>query len=227
MINKTKIIAIILARGGSKQIKNKNLVKINNKPLIYYTIKECLRSNLIDETWVSSDDENILKFSKKIGANIIKRPKKFSRDNTSSESSWIHAIKYLKKNDINFEIVVAPQVTSPKRPKNIFDRAIKFFQKNKFDSLMSVSEINPPNMWVKTKNSDKLKIKIHNFYKRRQFFNKTLNENGSFYIFKASKFLKFKNRLFKRIGTYEIDKRFSFEIDDLDDLKIIKKIFNL
>ncbi len=95
--NRTKIISIILARGGSKQIKNKNLIKINNKPLIFYTIKECLRSNLINETWVSSDNENILKYSKKIGAKVIKRPKIFSKDNTSSESSWYHAINYLKK----------------------------------------------------------------------------------------------------------------------------------
>ena len=30
----------------------------------------------------------------------------------------------------------------------------------------------------------------------------TLNENGSFYIFDAKKFLKTKNRLFGKIGTY-------------------------
>tara|TARA_A100001388_G_scaffold250969_1_gene212567 strand:+ start:559 stop:1245 length:687 start_codon:yes stop_codon:yes gene_type:complete len=224
--NRTKIISIILARGGSKQIKNKNLIKINNKPLIFYTIKECLRSNLINETWVSSDNENILKYSKKIGAKVIKRPKIFSKDNTSSESSWYHAINYLKKK-VNFEIVVAPQVTSPKRPKHVFDRAIKYFKRKNLDSLMSVSEINPPNMWVKLKNSDKLKIKNHNLYRGRQSFQKTFNENGSFYIFKASEFLKFKNRLFKKIGAYKIDKKFSFEIDDLDDLKIIKRLFNL
>ena len=37
---KYRILAVTLARGGSKSIKNKNITKINGKPLIYYTIKE-------------------------------------------------------------------------------------------------------------------------------------------------------------------------------------------
>ena len=75
---KSKTYSIILARGGSKGIKNKNLVKINNKPLIFWTIFQSLKSKKIDEVWVSSDSKKILSISKKIGANIIKRPKKFS-----------------------------------------------------------------------------------------------------------------------------------------------------
>ena len=56
---KKKIIAIILARGGSKEIKNKNIIKINNKQLIFWSIKSCLLSKLIDETWVTSDSNKI------------------------------------------------------------------------------------------------------------------------------------------------------------------------
>ena len=63
---KSKIHSIILARGGSKGIKNKNLVNINNKPLIFWTIFQCLNSKKIDEVWVSSDNDKILSISKKI-----------------------------------------------------------------------------------------------------------------------------------------------------------------
>ena len=62
-MKKKKICSIILARGGSKGIKNKNLVLINDKPLIYYAIKASLESN-VDETWLSSDREKILKDGK-------------------------------------------------------------------------------------------------------------------------------------------------------------------
>ena len=73
---KKKIIhAIILARGGSKGIKNKNIVIVNKKPLIYWSIKNCLKSKLIKKTWVSSDNNKILEIAKKFGANIIKRPR--------------------------------------------------------------------------------------------------------------------------------------------------------
>ena len=50
---KSKIYSIILARGGSKGIKNKNLVSINNKPLIFWTIIQCLNSKKIDKFWES------------------------------------------------------------------------------------------------------------------------------------------------------------------------------
>ena len=48
-MSKYKILAITLARGGSKGIKNKNIKKISGKPLIFYTIKEALKSNLISD----------------------------------------------------------------------------------------------------------------------------------------------------------------------------------
>ena len=54
-----KFVVIILARGGSKGIKNKNLTKVNGKPLIYWTLKSCLNSKKIKSFWVSSDSKKI------------------------------------------------------------------------------------------------------------------------------------------------------------------------
>ena len=64
----TKILAITLARGGSKKIKNKNIVLIKKKPLIYYTIKEAKKSKLINDYIVSTDSLKIANVSKKCGA---------------------------------------------------------------------------------------------------------------------------------------------------------------
>ena len=54
-MKKYKILAVTLARGGSRSIKKKNLALINGKPLIYYTIKEALKSKLITRYIVSTD----------------------------------------------------------------------------------------------------------------------------------------------------------------------------
>ena len=128
---KKNFIAIILARGGSKGIKMKNLTKVNGKPLIYWSIKSCLNTKKIHSTWVSSDNLRILKYSKKIGAKTILRPKKYAKDNTSSEKSWLHAVNFLK-DKINFENIVGLQPTSPKRDFDDLDNAIKMFKKKKF-----------------------------------------------------------------------------------------------
>ena len=73
---KYRILAVTLARGGSKSIKNKNITKINGKPLIYYTIKEAKKSKLISRYLVSTDDKKIASVCKKLGADVpFLRPK--------------------------------------------------------------------------------------------------------------------------------------------------------
>ena len=69
-----KIVSIILARGGSKGIPNKNIIDICGKPMIYYSIHASQSAN-IDSTYVSTDSKQIAMISEKYGAKIIKRPK--------------------------------------------------------------------------------------------------------------------------------------------------------
>ena len=64
------IVSIITARKNSKRLKNKNIKKLNKKPLIYYTIKSSLTSKFIDKTYVSTDSKNIAKISKGYGAEV-------------------------------------------------------------------------------------------------------------------------------------------------------------
>ena len=71
------VLAIIPARAGSKSIKNKNLVKIKNKPLISYTIEEAKKSRLINETYISSDSRRIIELAKFNKINYVLRPKRF------------------------------------------------------------------------------------------------------------------------------------------------------
>ena len=62
-----KIVSLIPARKGSKGIKNKNLIDLCGKPLIYYSIQASKKS-LVDETWVSSDSDEILDISRNLDA---------------------------------------------------------------------------------------------------------------------------------------------------------------
>ena len=129
-------IAIILARGGSKGIKNKNVYKLNKMPLIYWSIKSCLKANMISSVWVSSDSNKILKISKKYGANVIKRPKKISGDYSTSEVAWYHALAYIKNKIKNIDAVVGIQPTSPIRPPKLLNDGLKKFYNEKLDSLI-------------------------------------------------------------------------------------------
>ena len=101
-----KVVSIIPARKGSKGIKNKNLIDLCGKPLINYSLEASLKS-LVEETWVSSDSEEILEISKNLGAKTIKRPKELCNDDSSSESALIHFAK-----NVDFDILVFIQCQS-------------------------------------------------------------------------------------------------------------------
>ena len=94
-----KFIAIIPARGGSKGIKNKNIILFCDKPLIAHTIEQAKSSKFINEVYVTSDSKEILEISEKFGAKTIQRPVEISDDFSSSESALIHAIKEISADE--------------------------------------------------------------------------------------------------------------------------------
>ena len=219
-----KNIAIIPARGGSKGIPNKNLIVINGRPLIEWSIRHAISSKLIDEVWVSSDSEKILQFSKSVGAKIIDRPLNISGDEASSESVWIHAIKNIQKDD-DIGLIIAMQATSPIRNKNDLDSAIIKFKENKLDSLFSCNILDDMNYWCLDKNR-KLYSANYDYKdrKRRQDIDEKFLENGSFYVFTPQGILHSENRLHGNIGCYIMEKRTMFQIDEMEDVEICESI---
>ena len=108
------ILSIIPARGGSKSIPLKNIVKIQNKPLLYYTVTASLNSKLITRTIVSTDNQKIAKVAELLGAEVIKRPKKLASDTSSVELTIQHTVDHLKKTeDYIPDIIILLQNTSP------------------------------------------------------------------------------------------------------------------
>jgi len=222
---KKKIFAIILARGNSKSIKNKNLKKINGKPLLFWSIEQLKKTKSIEKIWISSDSDKILNYALKNKINIIKRPKKFATSKASSESAWLHAVDFLEKKNFFFDTILGVQPTSPIRDKDDFENAIKIFNKKGYDSLFSSSIIRDHFIWKK--NNNYLKPN-YNYKKRkpRQLIKEQFLENGSFFIFDKVKFKKHKCRLFGNIGTYVQEFYKSFQLDEPEDVHIIESILN-
>jgi hypothetical protein len=136
-----KIIAIIPARAGSTSIKNKNLIKIKNKPLISFSIAAAKKSKLINEIYLSSDSEKILKIGTKLNIDAIKRQKNLSSYSASANSVILDFIKNnLEKNQEKNYIIVYLQPTSPFRNSDHIDNSINHFLKKKLRTLLSVTE---------------------------------------------------------------------------------------
>mgnify|MGYP003972424137 CR=1 FL=1 len=218
----TNIVAIIPARGGSKGLPNKNIIDFCGKPLIAWTIEQCLSSKYISDVWVSSDSQEILSVSEKYGAKTINRPSDISGDLASSESVWRHAIEVIPRND-NIDLVFAPQVTSPLRETKDINNAIELFQKEKYDSMFSSCIAEDLFFWERSKSGELQSVNYDYLNrKRRQDVQEQVIENGSFYVFRPEILQKNNNRFGGKIGHFKMDFWKMFEIDNLEDLKMCR-----
>lgn len=125
------IPCFILARKGSKRLKNKNIINFRGKPLVQHTIDYAKKSKYISDIVISTDDPKVKKISDKSKCfTIYPRPKKISNDKSTSFQALKHAIKIFKRKK-NFKIFAYLQVTEPLRPKKILDKCIQNLLKNK------------------------------------------------------------------------------------------------
>tara|TARA_B100000941_G_scaffold290513_1_gene272773 strand:+ start:23068 stop:23781 length:714 start_codon:yes stop_codon:yes gene_type:complete len=223
-----KILSIIPARGNSKSIKLKNLALLNNKPLIYYSIKQSLRSKIINRTIVSTDNKRIAKIALKYGAEVpFLRPKKISKDNSTDLDFILHTLKELQKEKYYPEFIVQLRPTQPLRKICFIDQAIKKMIKNKkADALRSISvpERSPYKMWVKNGKYlnyfVKNKIKKKFYDANRRILPKVYWHDGIIDVMRTSSLLKFKSTIGKKLIYIQNKDQYLIDIDESRDLKI-------
>jgi CMP-N,N'-diacetyllegionaminic acid synthase len=213
-------LAIIPARGGSKRLPRKNVLDLNGKPLIVYSIESGLKSKYIDKIIVTSDDEEILRISKEFGANIIKRPNELASDTAPS----FNAIKHTIENVNKYDYIILLQPTSPLRSAKQIDEAIELLETKKANAVVSVCEMEHSPLWSNTLPQDGsmqgfLRDEVLN--KRSQDLEKYYRLNGAIYICKTDKLLEEESFFLKEnIYSFVMDRESSVDIDEEIDFKI-------
>ena len=184
-----KNIAIILARGGSKGIKKKNLKKVGKFSLLARAIISCKLSRNFTNVFVSTDCDKIAKEATIYNAEVIKRPKNISGDDASSEEGWIHALNFIKNKNHNLRLSLLVQCTSPFIfPKDI-NKCYQKLLKENLNCCFSVSKDNPflwsyINSSPRGINHNEKKLRI-----RRQELPDSFRETGAFYLVNVKQFL--------------------------------------
>ena len=232
MYNNKKILAVIPARSGSKAIKNKNIKKLNGKPLISYSIKYALDCKYIDEIIVSTDSKKYANIAKKYRVKVpFLRSKKLSDDYVQDYPVILDALKKSEKIfKIFFDYIVLLRPTSPYREFNLIGKAIKKIHNNKScSSIRSVylSNAHPYRHW-KLKKNGKF---IEGFVKKvkepfsipRQKLPKLYFQSGDLEIIKRKTLLD--GSICGKKVMPLILKRKSIDIDRIEDFKFINKYY--
>ncbi|MBU1255442.1 acylneuraminate cytidylyltransferase family protein [Patescibacteria group bacterium] len=218
---KKKVLAIIPARGGSKGIPNKNLKKIDGKPLIYYPIALAKSIKQIDRVIVSTEDKKIANIAKNLGAEIpFMRPKRLALNNTPTMPVLNYCLKRLEKLD-NFipDIIILLYATGPLISKKTLEMALSKFIRGNYLSLVPVVE-DHGHYWKKAE-IDYIKMFYPKERKNRQQTENLLKETGGFYLF-SNKVVKKFSLYGQRVGYYIVPKIEDIDIDDLIDFNIAK-----
>ena len=208
-----KTVAVILARGGSKGIPNKNIKILDNRPLICYTIDAAFKSN-VNEVWVSTDCRKIKELSERLYAKVIDRPTEFSTDEASSESALLHF-----SDMVDFDRIVFIQPTSPLLKAKYIDEGLSMM--DDYDSVFSVCREHFLPRWsldvepINFDNNDRV---------RRQDREDTFIENGAFYITTKELLKKNQVRVSGKLGVVEMSPFESFQIDTMEDFNFIERL---
>ena len=223
MIGNKRILAIIPARAGSKGIKDKNIIDLNKKPLIAYSIEAGLKSKYIDKVVVTTDGNEIANVSREYGAEVpFLRPKHLSSDTSKTIDAVIHCIDTMEKMGERYDYMVLLQPTQPLRQTWHIDEAIELIVEKDEEALVSVSKVKDHPILMRTIDEKGYAINLleGSSTKRRQDFIDFYKVNGAIYINKINKNLNSNTSLNDNKLVYIMDEQYDVDIDEMLDLHI-------
>ena len=225
MLNNKTFLAIIPARGGSKRLPRKNVLDLNGKPLIVWSINAAKKSQYIDEIIVTSDDEEILKIAHSNNIKTIKRPDELASDTTTT----FDAIKHTIENTEHYDFIILLQPTSPLRNEKHIDESLEYLISKSADAIVSVCKTEHSPLWCNTLPDDR---SMNNFINkdiknsRSQNLQPYYRLNGALYICKTEKLLQNESFMVNdKIFAYLMDKSLSVDVDDDIDFALAEILF--
>lgn len=221
-------LAIIPARSGSKRIKNKNIIKFLNKPIIVYSIISAIKANIFDKIIVSTDSKTISMIAKKNGAEVpFLRPKKLSGDSVPISDVIEHAINYYSKNGTIFNYVCCIYAASPLINFNDLRKSLKIIKSEKCEYVLPVKSYDYPiQRGFDLKNGFiKSMIDPKSYNVNSQNLKEFYHDVGQFCWGTPKAWIKRKKVFSKRTKVYKIPNYRAIDIDNHDDLKLAKLIY--
>lgn len=223
MINQFRVYGVILARGGSKSIPNKNLAIVNGKSLLQRTIDVGLGSKYIDHLFISSDSDEIkshVNTEPSRHKTFIERPPELATDTASSADAIIHLVENYTS-PITCDIIIELMCTSPFKTSQDVNSCIEKLVATKADSVVAVTRLldhHPAR--VKYIENDILV----NFFpekkesRRQDLLPEAYVRNGSIYAFTRKSLLENKSRYGGIVRPYIMEPNRSINIDEPNDL---------
>lgn len=220
-------LAVILARSGSKGLKDKNIKELAGKPLLAYTVEAAIESGKYDIVHVSTDSELYADIAKKYGADVpFLRDEELAGDKSSSWDALRFVVTEYEKLGKSFDTVTLLQPTSPLRDANDIQNAFDIYESKNATAVVSVCEVDHSPLVCNTLPEDGSLYGFIDLNKvgRRQDMKPYYRINGAIYIQKTNLLMDNTSIYSEGSYAYVMDKRHSVDIDDEVDFTIAQAI---
>ena len=221
-----QILCTICARGGSKGLTNKNLLKIGDKSLIGHTLTQAKAIDAIDCIIVSSDSNEILKEGEIYAADILlQRSAKLASDDAGKIDAIIDCLNHAESNlNKHFDYVIDLDVTSPLRNLIDIENCLEFTKDQRFKNLITAtnSKKNPYFNQIEITNEGPQLVKSGHNIKGRQSAPKVYDMNASIYVWSRDFLINEKTLFSRDTIVYDMPEERSLDIDNELDFKIVK-----
>ena len=186
-------LGIILARGGSKGLPNKNILNLCGKPIIAYTIFAALRAKSLYRVVVSTDDEEIARIASEYkDVEVIMRPPEYANDTASIDFALRHVIGEIERQGDKINIVTALYANVPIRREGIIDEVVKKTILTNADSVQTYTPYTAPPQWAHQIDGDKVSLldRKYEFAYRRQLLIPAYHPDGAVLVVRYDTLMK-------------------------------------
>lgn len=204
----------------------KNLIDMDGKPLIAWTVEAAKRCPMLDEVYISTDDREIADVAVRFGARFEgMRPDALANDVAPMLAVVQHFIDAIGAADDT--VVVLLQPTSPFRTADDISSALELFYRSQARALISVvaSESHPE--WAVRLDSEK---RVTPYFPaqekatRRQDMAAAYRPNGAIYLARASSLRAGETWYGSNTVAYEMPRERSLDIDEPWDVELARAV---
>lgn len=217
-----RTLCFIPARGGSKRLPRKNILKINGVPLVTRVAQICEDAEIYDSIVVSTDDQEIKNICLSNGVQVHERDPQLGQDRSTVVEVMLDLLKNF--NCDNFCCVYPTScLLEPATLRDSFD---KFMGDNSINVLMGTSKYNyHPVQALVLKENGLASPLLPSFQNTQsQFYPKVRVSNGSFYWTRVDTFTKEKTFYSKKLGLFDVPPSQVCDINTIEDFLKVKTI---
>ena len=222
------VLLAIPARGGSKRLRRKNLLDIGGKPMLVHTIEAALRSELSDNVYVCTEDDEIAAVAGGAGANVFRIPPEMAEDDVSSTTPVLELLKSLEGAGTPPEYIFNLQPTSPLRTGDDIAASLRALTDASADFLVSVTSVDPHYFhWAMAEDSENGWAMYFGkeFLKERIYLPDVFRPNGAIKLAKAGPLKQTANYFGQPMAVYEMPEERSIHVATEFDLTCARAVF--